>query len=145
MTQVSPNVVWSIIRKNNCYVQRRNGRTKRSGAVALSGETGNLRNKHSFKSSGLANKDAVGVSGDDKITLYIRKSENGKKPRTEFEEAPLTIAFKSGVALIKSKTQDSYYRRDLTKAALARFALEKRANSVAQGGKKGGVQKTGRK
>merc|ERR1711998_36581 len=59
--------------------------------LQLTTEPNNLMNKNCFKYSGLANEEAVGV-----------------------EECPRGIT-------LKNKTEGAYYRRDLTKAAQARW------------------------
>uniref|UniRef100_A0A7S1Y069 Ribosomal eL28/Mak16 domain-containing protein n=2 Tax=Phaeomonas parva TaxID=124430 RepID=A0A7S1Y069_9STRA len=140
----SPNVIWSVISKNNSYVQRRNGRTRRSGAVALSGERGNPMNKHTFKMSGLANKQVFGLDEDAKTITFYVKTGNGKSPRNEFEEVALNKGFKAGAKAIKAATGKVYKRRDIEAALLTRFALAHRAASVQAGGRTKGVQKQGR-
>merc|ERR1712093_242992 len=51
---MSSELTWQLIRKHNCFITRRDGAT-------FTSEPNNLMNKHAFKWSGLANKDAVGV------------------------------------------------------------------------------------
>ena len=54
----SPDLLWALTRKTNAYLVKRNG-------LQLSSEPNNVANKHSFKFSGLANFEAVGVEETD--------------------------------------------------------------------------------
>ena len=54
----SPDLLWALTRKTNAFMVKRNG-------MVLSSEPGNLANKHSFKFSGLANFETVGVDESD--------------------------------------------------------------------------------
>lgn len=54
-------LVWQLIRDNNSFLVKR-GRTKRDGAVQFSSEPGNLLNVNSFKYSGIANNNVIGIN-----------------------------------------------------------------------------------
>jgi hypothetical protein len=66
---MSNDVVWQVLRQHNAFVVKRDG-------ITLSGEPGNLLNKHSYKFSGLANRKLVHVAAgkDKKPHLTILKS-----------------------------------------------------------------------
>merc|ERR1712138_369433 len=93
----SPDLLWALTRKTNAYLVKRNG-------LQLSSEPNNVANKHSFKFSGLANFEAVGVEETD-----------GKRGIT------LSQGFKKGMRhvakSIKAQTEGKFYRKDLTKPA----------------------------
>ena len=50
----SPDLLWALTRKTNAFMVKRNG-------LFLSSEPNNLMAKHSFKYSGLANFETVGI------------------------------------------------------------------------------------
>uniref|UniRef100_A0A7S4I2J4 Ribosomal eL28/Mak16 domain-containing protein n=1 Tax=Vannella robusta TaxID=1487602 RepID=A0A7S4I2J4_9EUKA len=123
---MSSELTWQLIRKHNCFITRRDGAT-------FTSEPNNLMNKHAFKWSGLANKDAVGVDFNRDangnvtkgcvLSTKSRKSSLRRQPaktwnRTTFK----TSDFRRVAKAIKSETQGKYYRRDLTNAALARWS-----------------------
>merc|ERR1711966_431095 len=91
----SSDLLWALTRKTNCFLVKRNG-------LQLTSEPNNLTAKHCFKFSGLANEEAVGV-----------------------EECPRGITlkrdFRKVAQTLKNKTEGSYYRKDLSQAALARW------------------------
>ena len=67
-----------LVKKQNCFQQKRNGNTKRSGSIVLSAEPGNLKNLNSYKFSGLINSKAVKMSvaeeekdGKTKVTISM--------------------------------------------------------------------------
>ena len=57
---MSEALVWQLIRNNNSFLVKR-GHTKRDGSVQFSSEPGNLLNVSSFKYSGLANNNTLGI------------------------------------------------------------------------------------
>merc|ERR1712137_792313 len=63
---MSSELTWQLIRKHNSFIRRRDGAT-------FSAEPNNLTNKHAFKWSGLANKNAVG--------LEVNRDEDGNIKR----------------------------------------------------------------
>merc|ERR1711943_139864 len=68
---------WALTRRTNAYLVKRNG-------LQLSSEPNNVANKHSFKFSGLANFEAVGVEETDGkrgITLSKGIKKNKQNPK----------------------------------------------------------------
>merc|ERR1712138_271015 len=110
----SPDLLWALTRKTNAYLVKRNG-------LQLSSEPNNVANKHSFKFSGLANFEAVGVEETDgKRGITLSK---GIKKNTQ--RAVVSQDYKKGMRhvakSIKAQTEGKFYRKDLTKPALARW------------------------
>jgi len=68
MNQASAEIQWGCLRRNHSFLVKRDG-------IFLSREPGNLMNKHSFRSSGLANhkRVTIGADKDGKIAMTTRK------------------------------------------------------------------------
>merc|ERR1712080_82994 len=102
-------------RKTNCFLAKRNG-------LQLTSEPNNLMNKHSFKYSGLANHETVGIEDNTRgITLKLKNKKNGQAPKRNIVAVDLKKGFRSVASSIKNKTEGKFYRKDLSKAALARW------------------------
>merc|ERR1711907_449703 len=112
----SPDLVWALTRKTNCFLKKRNG-------LMLTSEPNNLMNKHSFKFSGLANDEAVGVDDNTRgIVLNLKNKKSATQPKKNVANIPLKKGGMRKVAkAIKARTEGKFYRRDLTKPALARW------------------------
>merc|ERR1712070_136759 len=95
---------------------------KRNG-VQLTSKPNNLMNKHSFKYSGLANLEAVGIEeGATKgITPSTKKKKNAMNPKRNIVAVDLKKDFRKVAQTIRNKTEGKFYRKDLSKAALARW------------------------
>merc|ERR1712054_506607 len=75
-----------------------------------------------FKYSGLANEEAVGVEECPRgITLKKKNKKNAMAPKRNVVSIDLKKDFRKVAQTIKNKTEGAYYRRDLTKAAQARW------------------------
>merc|ERR1712167_554125 len=106
----SSDLVWQIIRKNNSFLVKRN-------MLELSSEPNNLMNKNSFKYSGIANTEAVGIEDEGKGVTFTKKN-----PKRQRQPARNVVS----VELKKD------FRKDLTKPALARwYKIWKSQNSSA--------------
>merc|ERR1712187_33128 len=115
---MSSELTWQLIRKRD--------------GVTFTSEPNNLTNKHSFKWSGLANNDAVGVDfnrdeqGNIKrgcvLSVKSRKASKRRQPANTWNNVTLTRDFRRVSKAIRSHTEGKFYRRDLTKAALARWS-----------------------
>ena len=125
---MSSDLVWTLINKHNAFKVKSNG-------ITLSKEAGNVTNTHSYKASGIANVQTVGVTttstqkkGFTKTSVVATLS-NGKKG-TRVANTTHNYGLRSKVnktaqadnALDQLTTQ-SYYRADLTKFAKKRAAL----------------------
>lgn len=116
--------------------------TKNSSFVVKRGHAGNQFNRdsltgdNSFVSSGIANKQSVGLSVEKKgngeqVVLTIRtKSNKGVKS----VKVPLRNDPRRSARIIKKATSGNFYRSDLTRAALARYTrLQKSTTRKARG------------
>merc|ERR1711939_555810 len=95
----SSDLLWALTKKNNAFLVKRNG-------LQLTSEPNNLMNKHSFKYSGLANLETVGI--EDNTRGCALKLKNKKD-------------FRKVAATIRNKTEGKFYRKDLSAPALARW------------------------
>ena len=111
----SNDLIWALVRNNNSFLVKRNG-------VQFTKEPGNVMNKNSFKWSGLANSKTVSVvSKKGKAALRLKTRAAGNKPKNAFKEVNLFKGPVKGNATINKHVGGSFYRRDLERAALARF------------------------
>merc|ERR1712196_621418 len=111
----SSDLLWALTKKQNAFLVKRNG-------LQLTSEPNNLMNKHSFKYSGLANLEAVGIEDNTRgITLKLKNKKNSSNPKRNFVSVDLKKGFRKVAASIKNKTEGKYYRKDLSGAALARW------------------------
>jgi len=102
---------------------------KRNGAQ-FSSEPFNLKNVNTFKYSGLANPRAVGVtlSKDGKsVELHVKHSRRTAVRKSSHSAHPIALKKHTrnhtnySAELIKQFTSRSYFRSDLTRAAIARY------------------------
>ena len=149
MATCPPSLTWMLVKDQNAFMHKRNGQTARSGSVTLSGEPFNLTNTHSFKASGLANEQAVGVSYDEgakvPLTLALKVKKAAAKPAKQVAKTPLKKNFRRVAKAITSQTAGQYYRADLKDAALQRWSSVYRFAMVKKGLKKPAKGKYGRK
>ncbi|KZV28329.1 hypothetical protein F511_16579 [Dorcoceras hygrometricum] len=121
MASVPGQLIWEIVKKNNCFLVKEFGNG--TAGVKFSKEPNNLFNIHSYKYSGLANKKTVTIQpGKDKSVLLATA-------KTKKQNKPAQLLHKSGVV-------DNYYRPDLKKAALARLSVVDRSLKVSKSGVK---------
>merc|ERR1711939_198209 len=115
----SSDLLWALTRKTNCFMVRR---TVGTGGCTLTSEPNNLMNKHSFKYSGLANQEAVGIEDNTRgITLKIKNKKNASNPKRNVLAIDLKKDFRKVAKTIKNKTEGKFYRQDLSAPALARW------------------------
>lgn len=119
---MSADLTWQLLRKNNSFL------VKRDGAL-FSAEKNNLVNKHTYKFSGLANAKTVGVSmnKDKKIELSLKnpKAHANRRVSKLYSTYQLNHHMRSGeckgAKTIDTLTDKSFYRRDLSAFAIARY------------------------
>ena len=142
MASCPDSLTWMLVKKNNCFQQKRNGNTKRSGMVVLSSEPANLKNLNAFKYSGLANSKAIrfdfkeeGEEGEKKIkiSMGMKVAKNGKKPSKSYSTIPLNKDYRRVEKCIKAQTLEQAYRADMLDAALARWSALHRFGKVKKG------------
>eukprot|EP00011_Vannellida_sp_DIVA3-517-6-12_P014797 CAMPEP_0114612492 /NCGR_PEP_ID=MMETSP0168-20121206/4650_1 /TAXON_ID=95228 ORGANISM="Vannella sp., Strain DIVA3 517/6/12" /NCGR_SAMPLE_ID=MMETSP0168 /ASSEMBLY_ACC=CAM_ASM_000044 /LENGTH=125 /DNA_ID=CAMNT_0001823479 /DNA_START=49 /DNA_END=426 /DNA_ORIENTATION=+ len=117
---MSQELTWQLIKKHNCFL------IKRDGAL-FSSEPSNLMNKNSFKYSGLANNNTVGVeiNSEAKGCVLVTKKKSAaarRRPAKSQNRVALRKDFRRVAKTIQAETQGKFYRRDLTSAALARWS-----------------------
>merc|ERR1712134_44048 len=111
----SSDLLWALTKKQNAFLVKRNG-------LQLTSEPNNLMNKHSFKYSGLANLETVGIEDNTRgITLKLKNKKNASNPKRNVLSVDLKKDFRKVAQTIKNKTEGKFYRKDLSKPALARW------------------------
>merc|ERR1711904_12823 len=104
----SSDLLWALTKKQNAFLVKRNG-------LQLTSEPNNLMNKHSFKYSGLANLETVGIEDNTRgCTLKLKNKRN-------VVSVDLKKDFRKVAATIRNKTEGKFYRKDLSQPALARW------------------------
>mmetsp|Transcript_16995 Transcript_16995/g.39226 ORF Transcript_16995/g.39226 Transcript_16995/m.39226 type:complete len:152 (+) Transcript_16995:261-716(+) len=148
MVACADSLLWEITKRNNSFIKKKNGKTKRSGKVEFSTEKGNIKSLNQFKYSGIANTKVydVACTDDNKAQLIIKTAS---KAATTPAKAVATIAlnksdFRKVEKTIKNTTDGVFYRKDLTNDALAKWYKVYTANKRANGVKKGVPPKMGR-
>merc|ERR1712039_1018598 len=118
------------VRKNNSFVRK----TRIAGAPVMSAEAGNLCGLNSFKFSGLANKQVLGLHSKrtgkkEAIVLTTRnyKDEKAFQPARMLLETGLKKQAKKGLAALDKTMEAKYYRRDLTELAKTKYARVKKS------------------
>eukprot|EP01006_Ploeotia_vitrea_P060097 TRINITY_DN75298_c0_g1_i1.p2 TRINITY_DN75298_c0_g1~~TRINITY_DN75298_c0_g1_i1.p2 ORF type:complete len:141 (-),score=86.09 TRINITY_DN75298_c0_g1_i1:344-766(-) len=126
---VSNDLVWELTKKQNAFLVKRNGKR-----TVFSRHPQNVTNKHSYKTDGLSNSRAVGVTVvNKKITLTLKK-KNGAVAKTQLNRHMVNGACRAA-NVIRGATQKSFYRADLADAAVARYhALKRSTKAIKNGG-----------
>merc|ERR1712046_402401 len=111
----SSDLLRALTRKNNSFLVKRNG-------LQLTSEPNNVMGKHSFKFSGLANLETVGIEDNTRgITLKTKNAKNKQNPKRNVLAVDLKKDFRKVAKTIKNKTEGKFYRKALCKPALARW------------------------
>ncbi|KAL0679971.1 hypothetical protein Bca4012_007952 [Brassica carinata] len=150
MTTVPGQLVWEIVKRNNCFLVKQFGRG--NAKVQFSKETNNLCNLNSYKHSGLANKKTVTIQVADKeqgVVLGTTKTKKQNKPKLSVNKSVLKKEFPRMAKAVANQVHhaldllafnlvvvDNYYRPDLKKAALARLSVISKGLRVAKSGPK---------
>jgi len=131
MANVSPDLLWGMVKDSSCFLKKKKI-SGRSGmgktGIQFTSEPNNIKGINSFKFSGLANTKAVGITAapDNKgivLTKKITKADRARKPSKMLVKTTLSKGFRRVAKAIKAETEGSYYRADLTSAALAKWSL----------------------
>ncbi|KAH6596068.1 hypothetical protein BASA50_005365 [Batrachochytrium salamandrivorans] len=110
--KMSSDLTWLLTRTNSSFLVKRNG-------LQLSRESGNLRNLHSFKFSGVSAAKSIHVAAANKgVAVTLKKSASAKKPATSTVSVVLSGPISRSARSLKNLTTS--YRGDLVSAALAR-------------------------
>ncbi|MBA0627424.1 hypothetical protein Godav_004938 [Gossypium davidsonii] len=164
MATVPGQLIWEVVKKNNCFLVKQFGRG--TAGVRFSKEPNNLYNVNSYKHSGiiiyllfdpkssfsfiltltwireilgLANKKTVTIQPagkDQSVLLATTKSKKQNKPSSLLHKSVMKKEFPRMAKAVKNQVTDNYYRPDLTKAALARLSAVNRSLKVAKSGVK---------
>ncbi|XP_007012919.2 PREDICTED: 60S ribosomal protein L28-2 [Theobroma cacao] len=137
MATVPGQLIWEIVKKNNCFLVKEFGRGNAS--VQFSKESNNLCNLNSYKHSGLANKRTVTIQyggKDQSVLLATSKTKKQNKPASLLHKSVMRKEFPRMAKAVVNQVADNYYRPDLKKAALARLSAVHRSLKVAKSGVK---------
>ncbi|XP_073146173.1 large ribosomal subunit protein eL28z-like [Henckelia pumila] len=136
MTTVPSQLIWEIVKKNNCFLVKEFGNG--TAGVKFSKEPNNLFNVHSYKYSGLANKKTVTIQpGKDQSVLFATtKTKKHNKPARLLNKSLMKKEFSRMAKAVSNQVADNHYRPDLKKAALARLSVVSRSLKVAKSGVK---------
>lgn len=146
MVAAADSLVWEIVKNNNSFMRKKNGRTARSGSIRFSTERGNLMSRSTYKYSGLANSKTIDISptSDNRAALTIKTKKAGASGKSGKATIALNKPYRRTEKTIQSQSTDNYYRPDLKSAALAKYSAVYRSNRVAKGVKKVAAVKKGR-
>jgi large subunit ribosomal protein L28e len=146
MVAAPDSLVWELVKNNNSFMRKKNGRTARSGSIRFSVERGNLKSVSTYKYSGLANSKTIDVSAtpDNRASLTIKTKRAVSSGKAGKASIALNKDFRRTEKTIMSQATDNYYRPDLKASALAKYTAIYRSNRVAKGVKKVAPVKKGR-
>ena len=137
MATVPGQLIWEMVKKNNCFLVKQFGRG--TASVQFSKEPNNLYNLNSYKHSGLANKKTVTIQPlgkDQGVLLATTKTGKQNKPSALLHKSIMKKEFSRMAKAVTNQVGDNYYRPDLKKAALARLSVVHRSLKVAKSGAK---------
>jgi large subunit ribosomal protein L28e len=147
MVNCPDSLVWELTKVQSSFLKKKNGATKRSGAIVFSSERGNIASLNQFKYSGLANSKVVDIvsTDEDRANLIVKTaSKCHSHPKKSMATIPMNKDFRRVESAIKKHTVENYYRRDLESAALAKWTKVYQGNRRAKGIKKPVATKKGR-
>ena len=136
MVLVPDQLVWECVRKNNSFLRKKNGCTKRSGAVVFSVEKGNLKSLNLLKYSGLANSQAIDVvcTPENRAQLITKTSSKcHSQPKKSKVATNINKDFRRTEKVLVKRTTDVFYRRDLKATMLGKYTKVYQANRRAKG------------
>ncbi|KAF1315205.1 Ribosomal protein l28, partial [Globisporangium splendens] len=123
----SDTLTWLLTKNTSSFLVKRNGNE-------FSTEKFNLKNINSRKYSGIASGKAVDLSlNDKKITLTTKIAKAARKPVKAENVVPLRKGARGGANTIRANISRNFYRRDLKKAALAKWSLLSTVAKVEKG------------
>ncbi|XP_030457537.1 60S ribosomal protein L28-2-like [Syzygium oleosum] len=137
MATVPGQLIWEMVKKNNCYLVKEFGRG--SASVQFSKEPNNLFNLNSYKHSGIANQKTVTIQPmgkEQSVLLATTKTKKQNKPAALLHKSVMKKEFNRMAKAVTNQVADNYYRPDLKNAALARLSAVHRSLKVAKSGVK---------
>ena len=124
----APALIWECVKHHNSFMRKNCKNIK--GVPTLSSDKGNLCGLHSFKFSGLANRDVLDVSSKKTgaketiiMTTTHRQQSRLMRPKHRLIETGVKKQATKGTAQLTKALLGRYYRRDL--AALAKTKYQK--------------------
>jgi large subunit ribosomal protein L28e len=134
MVAVPDQLVWELVKKNSSFIRKKNGMTKRSGAISFSVERGNLKSLNQLKSK------------DNRAQLVTKTASKAHThPKKGAAVTNINKDFRRAEGIILKQSIENYYRRDLKAAALGKYTKVYQANRRAKGITKPVPVKKGRK
>ncbi|CAI5709011.1 unnamed protein product [Hyaloperonospora brassicae] len=116
-------LTWLLTKNTSSFLLKRHG-------SEFAREKFNLLNRNCRKYSGLAATKAVDLSlADKKVSLTTKIAKAHKKPVKAENVVPLRKGARGGANTIRATISRNFYRRDLKKAALAKWS---RLSTVAK-------------
>ncbi|DAZ96926.1 TPA: hypothetical protein N0F65_012029 [Lagenidium giganteum] len=116
-------LTWLLTKNTSSFLVKRNGNE-------FTSEKFNLKNLNCRKYSGLASGKAVDISlANKKVTLTTKIAKAVRKPAKAENAVPLRKGARGSANTIRANISRNYYRRDLKRAALARWS---RLSTVAK-------------
>merc|ERR1712212_541063 len=116
MAQISPAIVWSIVRNNHAYLM------KRPNCRSFSKEDYNLKKLHSPKYNGFINPvgiDIVPNRENKGITICHKVGKTYFKPQKSYRRIPQRVSKREAFKNIRYLTKGQKVRGDLEMTALA--------------------------
>eukprot|EP00442_Polarella_glacialis_P048430 CAMPEP_0115094122 /NCGR_PEP_ID=MMETSP0227-20121206/28093_1 /TAXON_ID=89957 /ORGANISM="Polarella glacialis, Strain CCMP 1383" /LENGTH=171 /DNA_ID=CAMNT_0002486911 /DNA_START=61 /DNA_END=574 /DNA_ORIENTATION=+ len=124
----SPDLLWLCVRKSSSFIR------KATNAPVMTAEPGNLCGLNSFRFSGLANKNVVGldakITGKKEsiiLTTKSKKTSRSYRPSGLLLQTGIKKGPKKGIAQLKKVMEAGFYRQDLMSLALAKYSKIKRS------------------
>jgi hypothetical protein len=144
MVAISNQLIWEVVKNNNSFLKKVNGRSRRSGTMRFSMERNNLRSISSFKHTGIASTQAVGISSKNDTAVLYTKTASKSATTTAVAETPINKPFAKVAKTLERTIADTFYRPDLKDDALAKYSLVYQGNRRAKGIQKHVLTKKGR-
>lgn len=120
---MSDTLTWLLTKNTSSFVVKRNGNE-------FAKEKYNLMNTNSAKYSGFGNVKAADITlAEKKVVLSTKIAKSVRKPVKATNVVPLNKGARGGANTIRANISRNFYRRDLKKAALARWS---RLSTVAK-------------
>ena len=150
---MSDALIWELTKNGNAFLYKKGNRSSSShrGSHQFTCEPGNLRNVNTFANSGLANSDAIDIQtgsynekAGNKVT-FGTKNKAALGGKGVYKTFFLRQGFRLSAANVTKRTEGKFYRADLKKAALARYAQLQRVCKVERGPEREGLKGAKRK
>ncbi|CAI0543744.1 unnamed protein product [Linum tenue] len=111
MATVPGQLIWEIVKRNNCFLVKEFGRG--NAGVRFSKESNNLYNLNSYKYSGLANKKTVSIQPEGKdlaVVLTTTKTKRQNKPANLKHKSVMRKEFSSMAKAVTNQVSNSLFQ-----------------------------------